>query len=99
MYLFFDFKVSHVCVHYDNFSSVFICEIFSPKYYFYNAISNVAVDHKTEVEHVNRILSLIGIVGRNISIADGRNGVNSPIKRVKILYLPGVGIDRRKGCC
>jgi len=92
---FLDFEVLHKFIHDDYFCPVLVFKSFSPQYDFYDVVNDIPVDNKSKTEHINRILGLNRIVGGNITVADCRHRIDTPIKSVKILYLPRKGVDGR----
>lgn len=62
-----------------------------------DVVDHVAVDDEAEAKAEDGVGGLLRIVGGDVSVADGRNRIDSPVEGVKILDLPAVLDDGRVG--
>jgi hypothetical protein len=62
-----------------------------------DVVDHVAVDDESEAKAEDGVGRFLRIVGSDVSIADGRDRIDSPVERVKILDLPAVLDDGRVG--
>jgi hypothetical protein len=64
-----------------------------PKNNLNNIVSHIPIYYKSKTEAKSTVGCFLWIVRRNISITDCCHRINTPIKGVKILYLPIEAVD------
>lgn len=78
----------HESVDNNQVISEVILNLGGPQDHSDNIIEHIAVNYECQNEAEEHVDNLDGILASNITITDGGHGVDSPIQRVEVLYLP-----------